>query len=151
MTTYQIANSASSIVLGTFVAETKEQALDMLAIQIGYTSYADVPEEIGGGEDIVVEEVTTAELVQMLNAAAVAFRDEEDGEPGVLYVQLSRSFGWDAAFAELEDHREMLMTRWSTDADVLEIYEAALAGDTSKVQAYAADIETGWDSDWTND
>ncbi|MDK8188153.1 MULTISPECIES: hypothetical protein [Sphingomonas] len=54
MTTYTITNIASGIVLGQYEAATEAEALDLMARDAGYADYASVPEEIGGGDDLVV-------------------------------------------------------------------------------------------------
>ncbi len=54
MTTFTITNTASGIVLGQYEAATEAEALDLMARDAGYADYASIPEEIGGGDDLVV-------------------------------------------------------------------------------------------------
>ena len=104
------------------------------------------------GELIVVDAYGTREdLIAQIKNAAAEYREDEEGEPGVLYVQLSRKHGWTAAFAEEENHHNMDMTRWDTGEDVVKLYADTQANAEDAVADYAGDIIGGWDSDWTDD
>ncbi|MBU1336038.1 MAG: hypothetical protein KJ944_08560 [Alphaproteobacteria bacterium] len=65
---FQITNTYSSQVLGTYEAETQSQALDMMAVEAGYADYEAAqhaaPSEVG---EILVTEVRESEVI----AAAV--------------------------------------------------------------------------------
>jgi len=58
MNTYEISNSTSGIIIGTYEGETAEAALEAMARDAGYTSYAeccaDVPAPEGGLEVVPV-------------------------------------------------------------------------------------------------
>ena len=54
---YRVSNRASAIVLGIFLAEDHDAALDASAVRAGYKSHSDIPAELVGGEDIDVENV----------------------------------------------------------------------------------------------
>lgn len=151
---YQISNSVSGAVLGIFIAENEDAALDALAVEAGYKSHADIPDAMraADGELIVVDAYGTREdLIAQIKNAAAEYREDEEGEPGVLYVQLSRKHGWTAAFAEEENHHNMDMTRWDTGEDVVKLYADTQANAEDAVADYAGDIIGGWDSDWTDD
>lgn len=57
MTTYQIENTRSGLILGTFLATTPAVALDLMAQYAGYDDYADLQRQIPAvaGEIIVTE------------------------------------------------------------------------------------------------
>lgn len=54
---YRVSNRASAIVLGIFLAEDHDAALDASAVRAGYKSHSDIPAELVGGEDIDVVNV----------------------------------------------------------------------------------------------
>jgi hypothetical protein len=54
---FEIANRNSGLVLGVYEGDTKEQALDAMARDAGYSSYAAIPEEVGSEDDLIVAEV----------------------------------------------------------------------------------------------
>lgn len=57
MKKFEIANRNSGHVLGVYEGETEEAALDAMAKDAGYSSYAAIPEEVGSAEDLIVTEV----------------------------------------------------------------------------------------------
>lgn len=56
MKKFEIANRNSGLVLGVYEGETKEEALDAMARDAGYASYAGRPEEAGTEDDLIVTE-----------------------------------------------------------------------------------------------
>lgn len=153
LSAYQISNTVSGAVLGIFVADSEDAALDAMAVAAGYKSRADIPAEIGGADDLIVGDAdgTSEDLIAQIKNAAAEYREDEEGEPGVLYVQLSRKIGWTAAFAEEENHHNMDMTRWDSGDDVVKLYAAIQANDELAIAYYAGDIMSGWESEWTDD
>lgn len=154
---YQISHSVSGAVLGTFIADSDHAVrgviLDAMAIAAGYKSHADIPAEVRASDDELHVDCaygTREDLTAQIKNAAAKYRENEEGEPGVLYVQLSRKNGWTAEFSQTEN-REMEMTRWSTGADVTDLYVAATTEHRDAAFEYAGDILAGWDSDWTDD
>lgn len=91
------------------------------------------------------------ELPAAIVDAARNFMDEFPGEvPDTLYAQLSASTGWEARFST--DHRwDMSMTRWDTGSDVADLYAAVTSKNFDAVVSYAADIEAGWEDEWTDE
>jgi len=55
MKKFQIENTKSSVILGVYEAETKDQALDMMAQDAGYASYADLQDEVPENDLLVTE------------------------------------------------------------------------------------------------
>ncbi len=55
MTHFTITQSATGIVLFDGEADSEAQALDLMAKDAGYADYASIPEEIGGGDTLVIE------------------------------------------------------------------------------------------------
>lgn len=61
MTTFQISNPISGLILGTYDAETREAALEALAKDAGYKSFAESCEVTGeDGSELIVREVEAA-------------------------------------------------------------------------------------------
>ena len=56
MARWSIIQTASGADLGVYDAETADDALDAYARAAGYESFAAIPEEIGGGDTLSVEE-----------------------------------------------------------------------------------------------
>lgn len=152
---YNIAHRLSGNDFGVFVADSPEGALDAMAVEAGYKSHAETPDECRASEDdLIVTNVdgTVEDLATQLRLAAAEFqKSEANGAlPTVLYVQMSHEYGWTAEFSQTEN-REMEMTRWSTGDDVTDLYVAATTEHRDAVFEYAGDILGGWDSDWTDD
>lgn len=57
MMRYQITNPRTGVELGTYEAESKQEALDMMAEDAGYSSYA-AASDVTGEYDLSVEVVT---------------------------------------------------------------------------------------------
>ncbi len=57
MTTYKITNAVSGLVLGAYVADSHDGALEAMAIDAGYSSYAEACEAapVKDGEIVVTE------------------------------------------------------------------------------------------------
>ncbi len=151
---YNICQRQSGHDFGVFIASSPEDALDVMAVEAGYKSHADIPDEIRASEDdLIVTNVdgTIADLAAQIRAAAAEFQQNAaDGAlPNTIYAQLSHKNGWTADFSTAHD-REMEMTRWSSGEDVTELYLAAISENRDAVFDYAGDIVGGWDSDWTD-
>lgn len=71
MKRFEITNTNSGIVLGAYEGETAEQALDAMARDAGYPSYAAIPVEEDTGRLQVTELVgmSTAEVSELREAA----------------------------------------------------------------------------------
>lgn len=54
---FEIANRNSGFVLGIYEGETKQDALDAMARDAGYSSYDAIPDEVGSADDLIVTEV----------------------------------------------------------------------------------------------
>lgn len=55
---FEISNPTSGLILGTYLANTREEALDALALDAGYKSFAESCEVTGeDGSDLNVREV----------------------------------------------------------------------------------------------
>lgn len=57
MKRFQITQTVSGQDLGTYEAETAEQALDIMAREAGYKDHADACEKSDGGDTLKVTEV----------------------------------------------------------------------------------------------
>lgn len=58
MTTYRIENTASGIILGEFLGSSQADALDSLALTLGYHTAEDMNAAVEGGENLRVTEVS---------------------------------------------------------------------------------------------
>lgn len=152
---YRIGHRRSGHDFGVFIATSPETALDVMAVQAGYNSHADIPDEQrASDDDLIVENVdgTVHDLTHQLITAAEKFRKEKDAEavPDVLYVKLYRDCGWMVHFSETPDS-ETEMTRWSTGEDIAELYAAITAVNRDAVFDYAGSMIGGWEDEWTDD
>jgi hypothetical protein len=58
MTTYQVENTKSAVILGAYEAASPEAALDAMAQDAGYRDYAHALETVGGDPDeLLVTEI----------------------------------------------------------------------------------------------
>ncbi len=55
MNTYTITQQTTGVVLFSGVANSERDALDKMAQYAGYSDYASIPAEIGGGDTLLVE------------------------------------------------------------------------------------------------
>lgn len=58
MATYEIQNSTSGAILGTYEAASPEAALDLMAKDAGYDSQAQAVEVTDDGKDLIVRKVS---------------------------------------------------------------------------------------------
>ena len=57
MTTYRVENTSTGLILGDYIAETVEEALDKCARDAGYKDQADIAEQLGQHQPLVAYEV----------------------------------------------------------------------------------------------
>lgn len=69
MNTYEITNTSSGHSFGTFDADSEQGALEALAKDAGYKSYADM-RKVAPGDDIRVSEALTKTQIVAIEAAA---------------------------------------------------------------------------------
>lgn len=77
---YNIAHRLSGNDFGVFVADSPEGALDAMAVEAGYKSHAETPDECRASEDdLIVTNVdgTVEDLATQLRLAAAEFQKSE--------------------------------------------------------------------------
>lgn len=78
MTTFRITNQTSGADLGAFEADDKAGALDAMAKDAGYASFAESCETTGeDGSDLVVHEVASDDDIAALRAESITASDDE--------------------------------------------------------------------------